>query len=160
MTYYDVIQSPVGELLICEKDGFLTHLLFTDFTGKFEKDKHVQKRTPLLKQCISQLNEYFDGKRKVFDLPLRPEGTAFQLKDWTALQNIPYGETCTYKDIAAAIGNPKACRAVGMANHNNPISIIIPCHRVIGSGGSLTGYGGGLEVKKYLLELEQKYKND
>ena len=101
-------------------------------------------------------SEYFDGKRKIFDLPLKPEGTEFQLKDWNALREIPYGETRSYKDIAIAIGNPKACRAVGTANHNNPISIIIPCHRVIGSDGSLTGYGGGLDKKTYLLELEQK----
>ena len=105
-----------------------------------------------------QLDEYFSGERKKFDLPLRPNGTKFQLADWMALQEIPYGETVSYGDIARAIGKPKAFRAVGMANHNNPISIIVPCHRVIGSDGKLTGYGGGLEIKRYLLDLEQKWK--
>lgn len=120
---------------------------------------NTRKRTSLLDVCAAQLREYFDGKRKIFDLPLKPEGTEFQLKDWNALREIPYGETRSYKDIAFAIGNPKACRAVGTANHNNPISIIIPCHRVIGSDGSLTGYGGGLDKKTYLLELEQKNRS-
>ena len=95
-----------------------------------------------------------DGKRKSFDLPLKPEGTEFQKKVWNALLDIPYGETRSYKDIAVAIGNPKACRAVGMANNRNPISIIIPCHRVIGANGSLVGYGGGLPIKIELLNLE------
>ena len=159
MRYYDIIPSPVGELLIAEKDGALTHVLFLDFTGKFDMENNTRKRTSLLDACAVQLREYFDGKRKIFDLPLKPEGTEFQLKDWNALREIPYGETRSYKDIAIAIGNPKACRAVGTANHNNPISIIIPCHRVIGSDGSLTGYGGGLDKKTYLLELEQKNRS-
>ena len=157
MAFYDTLKTPVGELLICEENGFLTHIVFMNHTGKFDLTQHEKKSTPLIQKCILQLNEYFDGKRKVFDLPLNPSGTDFQKKDWDALCKIPYGKTCTYKDIAIAIGNEKACRAVGMANHNNPISIVIPCHRVVGADGSLTGYGGGLKVKKYLLELEQKY---
>lgn len=99
--------------------------------------------------------EYFNGQRKSFDLPLNPKGTEFQKKVWNALLNIPYGSTCSYKDIAVNIGNEKACRAVGGANNKNPIFIIIPCHRVIGKNGSLVGYGGGLDIKLKLLELEQ-----
>lgn len=110
---------------------------------------------PVLKQAVAQLEAYFRGERTAFDLPLAPVGTAFQGKVWDALQAIPYGEVRSYADIAAAIGSPQACRAVGMANNRNPISIIIPCHRVVGANGSLTGYGGGLDTKIRLLELEQ-----
>lgn len=102
----------------------------------------------------AQLREYFAGARRTFDLPLAPHGTAFQRRVWAALRTIPYGETRTYGELAAAIGNPSACRAVGMANHRNPIPIIIPCHRVIGANGTLTGYAGGLEIKRRLLALE------
>ena len=112
------------------------------------------KETPLVKKTAAQLNEYFAGKRKVFDLPLKPEGTDFQRSVWQALLTIPFGETRSYREIAVQTGNPKACRAAGMANNRNPIVIIIPCHRVIGANGDLTGYGGGLDIKKYLLELE------
>lgn len=154
---YDLMDSPIGKLLICEEDEHITKILFFHSEDNYGLKKNERKCTPLIKKCILQLNEYFEGKRKDFDLPLKPSGTAFQLKDWATLQKIPYGKTCSYKDIAIAIGNEKACRAVGMANHNNPISIVIPCHRVVGADGSLTGYGGGLHIKKYLLELEQKY---
>lgn len=154
---YDLMDSPIGNLLICAEDEHITKILFFHSEDDYGLKKAERKRTPLIEKCILQLNEYFEGKRKDFDLPLKPSGTAFQLKDWAALQKIPYGKTCSYKDIAIAIGNEKACRAVGMANHNNPISIVIPCHRVVGADGSLTGYGGGLHIKKYLLELEQKY---
>ena len=105
----------------------------------------------------AQLEQYFAGRRKTFELPLAPEGTAFQLKVWQALQEIPYGETRSYGQIARAVGNEKAARAVGMANNQNPISIIIPCHRVIGADGKLVGYGGGLERKACLLELERRH---
>ena len=108
----------------------------------------------LTDRAARQLDEYFMGKRRGFDLPLDPHGTCFQRTVWEALIRIPYGETRSYKQIAQAIGNPNACRAVGMANNKNPIWIVIPCHRVIGSDGSLTGYGGGLEMKQRLLELE------
>ena len=107
---------------------------------------------------VSQLNEYFAGTRKSFDLPLKFDGTEFQNRVWRELQNIPYGKTISYKELAEKTGNIKACRAVGMANNKNPLPIIIPCHRVVGSNGKLTGYAGGLEVKKFLLELEQEYK--
>ncbi|CDE23966.1 methylated-DNA--protein-cysteine methyltransferase [Amedibacillus dolichus CAG:375] len=109
-------------------------------------------------QCIRQLQEYFDGLRKEFTLPLVLEGTAFQKKVWTALCKIPYGETRSYQDIARMIDQPKACRAVGMANNRNPIVIVIPCHRVIGKNKTLVGYGGGLKRKEYLLKLEKNVK--
>jgi len=112
--------------------------------------------TPLIRKAAAQLDEYFKGKRKTFDLPLALHGTAFQTRVWEALQNIPYGQTVSYGQIAAAAGNPKACRAAGMANNRNPVTIIIPCHRVIGSDGSLTGYAGGLELKQKLLLLERR----
>lgn len=111
---------------------------------------------PLLKQAVQELEEYFHSSRREFTLPLVPQGTPFQLSVWQALQTIPYGTTCSYGEIAAAIGNPKACRAVGMANNKNPLPILIPCHRVIGANGKLVGYGAGLDIKKQLLALEQK----
>ena len=110
--------------------------------------------TPLLAEGKRQVLEYLAGARQVFDLPLAPAGTAFYRSVWKALEAIPYGETRSYRDIAQAVGRPKAVRAVGQANHNNPIPIIIPCHRVVGANGSLTGYGGGLDLKERLLRLE------
>jgi len=110
----------------------------------------------LSEQVFLQIREYLDGKRKTFDFPYEFCGTEFQKKVWNALCAIPYGETCTYKDIATAIGNPKASRAVGMANNKNPITIAVPCHRVIGASGKLVGYAGGLEMKKALIELESR----
>ncbi|MEQ8196878.1 MAG: methylated-DNA--[protein]-cysteine S-methyltransferase [Clostridiaceae bacterium] len=112
--------------------------------------------TPLLKKASEQLQEYLAGKRKIFDLPLAPKGTEFQQKVWKALQEIPYGKTVSYKDIAKCIGNINACRAVGMANNKNPIFIFIPCHRVIGADGRLVGYAGGLDLKEKLLEMEKQ----
>lgn len=112
--------------------------------------------TPLTDNVHSQIEEYLAGGRKAFDFPMRLEGTPFQIKVWQALCAIPYGETRTYKQIAEQIGNPKASRAVGMANNKNPIAIVVPCHRVIGANGKLVGYAGGLEMKKALLDLERK----
>lgn len=151
-----IIDSPVGELRLAAEDGFLTELRFGDPADN-PPDSTVE---PVLDEAERQLAEYFRGERKAFDIPLKPKGTPFQLADWEALKEIPYGETVTYGDIARRIGRPKAFRAVGSANHNNPISIIVPCHRVIGAGGKLTGYGGGLDVKQKLLELEQKWKDN
>jgi len=116
----------------------------------------VKKQDALTDKAAKELEEYFEGKRQVFGVPLCPQGTDFQRSVWKALQDIPYGETRSYKQIAEAIGNPKACRAVGLANNKNPIWIMIPCHRVIGTSGALIGYGGGLSMKKKLLELERK----
>lgn len=142
------MQSPIGLLTIQETDGAITALRFGGETVS-------PPPTPLLQRAAQQLTEYFAARRRRFDLPLRPQGTAFQQAAWSALCDIPYGQTRTYAQQAAAIGNPKACRAVGMANHRNPLPLFIPCHRVIGAGGKLTGYAGGLAVKRFLLELEQ-----
>jgi len=148
--------TEIGRICIVEQQGNITHILF-------EKDappeESVERETPLLQEAAKQLREYFAGERQVFDLPLAPKGTSFQMAAWHALTTIPYGETRSYKQIAEQIGNPKACRAVGLANNRNPIAIVIPCHRVIGSDGKLVGYGGGLPVKEYLLEMEKRYKN-
>lgn len=114
--------------------------------------------TPLLQKASAQLSEYFDGRRKMFDLPLSLHGTPFQKACWNALCAIPYGQTRSYAQQAAAVGNPRACRAVGMANHANPVMILIPCHRVIGSNGQLTGYAGGLAFKRFLLDLEAAHR--
>ena len=143
--YYDTYAGRIG---IAEEDGAITHLIFS------ERDWTVEE-TDLIIETKRQLDEYFAGKRKEFDIPTRLEGTEFQKRVWEELRKIPYGKTVTYKDIAEAVGCPKGFRAVGLANNRNPISIIYPCHRVIGSNGSLTGYGGGLDVKEKLLELER-----
>ena len=120
----------------------------------FNKPNYRTQETPLIKRAFSELEEYFNGQRKTFNLPLKLEGTEFQKKVWQELIKIPYGKTISYKELAKAVGNEKACRAVGMANNKNKIMIVIPCHRVIGSNGDLTGYAGGLNIKKQLLELE------
>ena len=153
MTACSVFDSPIGKILIAEEDGAIT---LVGFLTEEPPPEASDPPSPLLREAARQLLEYFNGDRRVFDLPLCMRGTPFQLAIWNALCGIPYGETRTYADIAAAVGNPKACRAVGMANNRNPISIIIPCHRVIGKDGSLTGYGGGLGRKEYLLSLEQR----
>ena len=141
------VYSPLGPLCLTETAGALTGL---DWGGA------GQDETPLLLEAERQLREYFSGARRDFELPLAPRGSAFQRSVWRALTAIPYGEVRSYGFIAAAIGNPRACRAVGMANHRNPLPILIPCHRVVGADGSLTGYGGGMERKRFLLELEQR----
>jgi methylated-DNA-[protein]-cysteine S-methyltransferase len=154
MGNYFGYEYPVGKIWIAEEDGNITQLRF----GKPKKSDVVgleEKESKVIKLAKKQLDQYFAGKRKDFELPLAPAGTAFRQKVWKALQTIPYGKTKSYGEIAKKIKNEKATRAVGGANHNNPISIVIPCHRVIGSDGSLTGYGGGLKAKQYLLDLEQ-----
>lgn len=148
--YYE---TKLGTMGIAEADGKITHLFFDGEV--FPEKEYEKKETPVLAEAGKQLWEYFDGKRREFDLPLAPAGTEFMLRVWKALQEIPYGETRSYKEIAAAAGNSKACRAVGMANNRNPIAIVIPCHRVIGANGDLVGYGGGLDKKIFLLELEK-----
>jgi methylated-DNA-[protein]-cysteine S-methyltransferase len=144
---------PLCELGIAEDNGAICHIIFN---RRKKPDNFIEKETPLIKEAAKQLGEYFGYKRKTFDLPIKPRGTEFQLKVWNALLDIPYGETKNYGEIASIIGNPKASRAVGMANNRNLIVIIIPCHRVIGADGSLTGFGGGLDLKRQLLELEAK----
>lgn len=133
-----------------------THLINIQFT---QPQKALFQTTELLSMATIQLDEYFQGKRTVFSLPFKLTGTPFQLAVWKELQNIPYGKTISYKEIAQKINKPKAYRAVGMANNKNPLPIIIPCHRVIGSNGKLIGYAGGLKLKNYLLELEKSHTN-
>lgn len=145
------IDSPLGPLRIAVGGGALRELSFASVIEAPEGGED-----PLLEETQSQLMEYFAGERRAFDLPLAPEGTDFRRRVWQALLEIPYGETRSYGEIAAAIGQPGAARAVGMANNRNPISIVIPCHRVVGADGALVGYGGGLEKKHLLLELEGK----
>lgn len=144
-------QSPVGIIRVEEKDGFIVSVTFVEKTG-------TNDVSPLLQEAVCQLMEYFDGKRKFFDLPLKQHGTRFQQLAWNFLCTIPYGETVSYKDEAIAIGSPKGYRAVGSANGKNDICIIIPCHRVVNEGGKLGGYAYGLEAKKYLLDMEKAYK--
>lgn len=142
--------TPLGRMLLAqEEEG----LILVEFDATPLKNWQ-QADTPLLVQAKAQLSEYFAGTRQEFTLPLSPKGTPFQQKVWAALQTIPYGQTRSYGEIARQIGSPKAARAVGMANHHNPIAILIPCHRVVGQNGALTGYAGGLERKKALLQLE------
>ncbi|MBC3796330.1 methylated-DNA--[protein]-cysteine S-methyltransferase [Acetobacterium tundrae] len=146
-------ETELGKVVIAENGMAVTQLYF----GEEISEGLTVNETSLLKKAHQELEEYLNGKRKSFDLPLSPEGTVFQQKVWKALQSIPYGEVCCYKDIAIAIGNGNASRAVGGANHNNPIAIFIPCHRVIGSSGALVGYAGGVDLKEKLLELEKNY---
>lgn len=133
-----------------------THLINIQFT---QPQKALLQTTELLSMATIQLDEYFQGKRTIFSLPFKLTGTPFQLAVWKELQNIPYGQTTSYKEIAQKINKPKAYRAVGMANNKNLLPIIIPCHRVIGSNGKLIGYAGGLKLKNYLLELEKSHTN-
>lgn len=150
-----LVNTPLGEMVLGEDGGKITRLYLR---AQDVPAGSGQEQTPVLQEALRQLGEYFDGTRKVFDLPLQPRGTAFQQRVWRALCDIPYGQTRSYAHLAEQIGRPKACRAVGMANHKNPIPILIPCHRVVGADGSLTGYAGGLAMKKALLDLESKYK--
>lgn len=142
--------SPIGKVWIAEKDGKISNVGFSD-----NLDCGIEK-TPIITETCRQLDEYFAKKRKVFELPLCIEGTEFQKKVWNALLTVEYGKTVTYGDIAKLINQPKASRAVGGANNKNKIAIIIPCHRIIGKNGTLRGYAGGLNVKQYLLDLEQR----
>lgn len=143
--------SPFGNMELSYEEGGVISLRMA------EKGTKGEAPFGLALTVFRELDEYFQGRRKTFDIPCRTHGTAFQEKVWAALREIPYGETRSYRDIAEAIGHPKAYRAVGMANNANPLFIIIPCHRVIGADGSLTGYGGGLPMKKALLMLEKKH---
>jgi methylated-DNA-[protein]-cysteine S-methyltransferase len=151
MSNYLNMETVIGRICIAETDNTITHLLLP---GESAPAGSTEAQTVLLLKAADELREYFAGKRKSFDLPLSPQGTAFQQSVWNSLLQIPYGETRSYKQIAELIGCPAGCRAVGGANNRNPISIIIPCHRVIGANGSMVGYGGGLKLKEYLLALE------
>jgi methylated-DNA-[protein]-cysteine S-methyltransferase len=154
--HYTRIDSPVGPLLLVADDAGLRKIFFENERDRCRLDSSWQEDSKFFKSAISQLRAYFAGELQEFDLPLAPEGTPFQLKVWRHLCEIPYGETISYGELARRIGNPNASRAVGLANGSNPIPIVIPCHRVIGSNGKLTGYGGGLPVKEKLLALERR----
>lgn len=141
-----VIYSPVGPLTLFAEDDFLTALVYGDYGGYDD--------IPLFREARRQLDEYFDGQRQTFHLPLRPEGTEFQKKVWQVLCRIPYGQVISYRELATRVGVPRAFQAVGQANGHNPLPILIPCHRVIAANGTLGGYSGGLERKRFLLHLE------
>lgn len=150
MEYSFIYKTIIGKITITECDLQITSIDFGESNAK----QSNMKETPLIKEALKELEEYFNGTRKTFQLPLALKGTPFQQKVWQVLMTIPYGKTITYKQVAEAIGDPKACRAVGMANNRNPVPIVVPCHRVIGSNGKLVGYGGGLDIKEKLLEME------
>lgn len=161
MTYsIQKYKCPVGTVLLVGEDDNLRGIIYEKMWPVFEKQFVDCKKsdTPILRETKKQLTEYFDGKRQVFDLPFELAGTAFQKKVWLALQRIRFGETKTYKDQAVYIRSPEAARAVGRADGLNPLSIVLPCHRVVGSTGALTGYAGGLEAKKWLLTHESSVR--
>lgn len=153
MTNIFVYETKIGKLAIADNGESITELYFNDRIDLSDKQLNESR---LIKNAYNQLMEYLEGNRKEFDLPLKPRGTEFQMKVWKALENIPYGEVRSYKDIAEQVGSPKGYRAVGLANNKNPISIFIPCHRVVGANGKLVGYGGGLDIKELLLDLEKE----
>lgn len=158
MTFFTrIYHSPVGPLEITATAGAVVSALFVNAQKKPAPGRAETGSCAVIEQCIGELDAYFAGQRQTFSVPLAPEGTAFQQRAWAALQTIPYGQTVTYGHQARLLGDPNASRAVGLANGNNPINILVPCHRVIGAGGSLTGYGGDLWVKRWLLDHEQKH---
>lgn len=146
----------LGKLLLTSTDHYLDGLHFENNSADILKDGKYKEVPAPFKDICNQLDEYFRGERTVFDIPIMLNGTKFQKKVWEALQGIPYAQTVCYQEIANIVGSPKGYRAVGLANNKNPISIIIPCHRVIGKNGSLVGFGGGLEKKQFLLDLESR----
>ncbi|HHX66488.1 MAG: methylated-DNA--[protein]-cysteine S-methyltransferase [Miniphocaeibacter sp.] len=154
MKKYYKYSTDLCDLYIAEENSHITNISFSkNFEGELLETK-------LIKEAFKQIEEYLQGKRKEFNLPLETKGTDFQNRVWNSLKKIPYGKTFSYKDIAVDIGNEKASRAVGNANNKNPIVIVIPCHRVIGKNGKLVGYGGGISIKKKLLELEEKHSEN
>ncbi|AZK44834.1 methylated-DNA--[protein]-cysteine S-methyltransferase [Paenibacillus lentus] len=167
--HYTEMDSPIGKLTLCASDQGLCHIEFGSFADKADfLEKWAERYYPgyrymradkLLTSAVEQLGDYFAARRQSFDLALDLQGTEFQRKVWGALLHIPYGAVVSYKSIAEAIGQPKAVRAVGGANNKNPLPIVVPCHRVIGSGGALVGYGGGLSIKESLLSLERQHHN-
>lgn len=152
-----IYETSIGFILIKEEKDFITEIRFLRKEENFILSS--LKESTLTRKAFLQLEEYFKGERQIFDLPLSARGTPFQKRVWQELCNIPYGETRSYQDIAISIGSPKASRAIGMANHHNPILIVVPCHRVIGKNGKLVGYGCGLPLKEQLLNLEKEVKN-
>jgi len=158
MMYYRYMDSPVGRLLVAGDDGGLRLIRFPKKNRPDLPESHWVKARKPLEEAVHQLEAYFAGKLEKFSLNMCLDVTPFQKKVLTELQQIPYGETASYGEVAEKIGNPSASRAVGQANARNPIPIVIPCHRVVGSNGTLTGFGGGIEVKQTLLDLEQRHR--
>lgn len=157
MEYWNTYKTKIGMLIIAENENRISRIVTIKASEKYNNGEKIE--TPLIKEAYKQISEYLEGKRKEFTLPLLIKGTKFQEKVWNALLQIPYGETRTYGEIAKQIGNEKASRAVGGANHNNKVMIVVPCHRVIGSNKKLVGYAGGLDIKETLLKLEQQNKD-
>lgn len=157
---YSYCAGPIGRLLLVKNARGLEAIRFEKEHEQFAPPSHWLCEEKPFAEVRAQLQAYFNGERFAFELALAPQGTSFQLKVWRALQNIPYGETISYAELARRLDNPRAVRAVGAANGSNPIPIIIPCHRVLGSNGALVGYGGGLHIKKTLLALERKHHAD
>ena len=155
--YYDFLESPLGQIAIVADEKGLRHIDFQQGDKPLTIKPQWQRSPSLLRPFTDQLSAYFAGKLKHFDLPLAPEGTRFQQQVWQALCQVPYGELVSYRDIANRIGNSKAVRAVGAANGRNPVSIVIPCHRIVGSNGKLTGYAAGLSIKRQLIAFEQHH---
>lgn len=153
---YTYMKSTSGAILLARNEAGLTHISFQEGKSPVQPKSDWRKEDAPLLEAIEQLKAYFNGELKTFDLPLDPKGTSFQQKVWKALQSIPYGETVSYGDLATQIERPTASRAVGAANGQNPLPIVVPCHRVIGANGKLTGYAGGLKIKKSLLDHEQE----
>lgn len=153
MISYFSQETKIGKFTIFEEKGAIIRVVLPDLDMSTNGCQYVE--TPAITEAFNQLTEFLDGKRTEFNLKTEPKGTPFQKRVWAELLKIPYGKTASYQDIAVAIGNSKACRAVGLANNKNPIPIFIPCHRVIGKNGKMVGYAGGLDLKKYLLKMEQ-----
>jgi methylated-DNA-[protein]-cysteine S-methyltransferase len=156
-TVYSLLDSPIGELLLTGDGKFVTGIWMQSHRSEWKRTKTLRRDDGALADARKQLTEYFNGERSDFDFPLAPEGTSFQRKVWNALCDIPYGETISYGELARRIGQPTAARAVGLANGSNPLPIVVPCHRVIGADGSLTGFGGGIERKRWLLAHEKRH---
>ena len=156
MSVFTHLESPIGPLLLVADDAGLRQIVLPRSGKAAAAEPDLHEHRSAFRELISQLDAYFQGELESFDVRLAPEGTAFQQSVWRELSKIPYGRTISYGELARRIGNPNASRAVGLANGSNPIPIIIPCHRVIGSNGKLTGYGGGLHIKEKLLALEKK----
>ena len=158
VVYRKKISSPVGTICLeADQEALLSlYIIGSEAASRWTDREEKGEGFRVLEQAEQELLEYFEGERKEFTVPIRFEGTEFQRKVWNALREIPYGETRSYAEVAQMVGSPRACRAVGGANNRNPIMILTPCHRVVGADGSLVGFGGGLEAKKYLLDLEKK----
>ncbi|NKX55149.1 methylated-DNA--[protein]-cysteine S-methyltransferase [Arthrobacter mobilis] len=154
-TVHTTMDTPVGELTLVAGDGALTAIYFRSHKGLPDASTFGERSDADFAEAKRQLTEYFAGERTGFDLPLNPKGDTFQLKVWELLRKIPYGQTRTYGELARELGDPRLAQAVGSANGRNPISIVVPCHRVVGADGSLVGYAGGIERKRFLLELEE-----